>query len=171
MSEPVTPSIRLAKLSDLPAIVDIYNQAIRSGIATGDLYEFKAQDREDWFAKFDPDSYPIYVIEIEGKIAGYGTLSPYRPGRKAMASIAEISFFLDYGFHNQGLGSKLVQHMIDDCQRIGKKSLLAILLDVNAVSIGLLEKFGFEQWGHFPDVVQLRDQVCGQLIYGLKVST
>lgn len=164
------PIIRLAEQTDLPGIVEIYNQAIRSGIATGDLNEFKVQDREGWFAQFDPDNYPIYVIEIEDTIAGYGTLSPYRPGRKAMASIAEISFFLDYDFHNRGLGSALVQHMIDDCQRIGKKSLLAILLDVNAVSIGLLEKFGFEQWGHFPDVVQLREQVCGQLIYGLSLT-
>lgn len=162
--------VRLANLGDLPTIVKIYNQAIRSGIATGDLDEFETDDRREWFEKFDENNYPIYVIESTREIAGYGTLLPYRTGRKAMISIAEISFFLDENYQGIGIGSFLVDFIINESQRIGKKTLLAILLDINKKSIGLLQKFGFEQWGFFPDVIELRDQTCGQLIYGLKLD-
>lgn len=163
--------VRFANKGDLPTIVKIYNQVIRSGTATGDLDEFEMKDRIAWFEKFDEENYPIYVVESKGEIAGYGTLSPYRPGRGAMNSIAEISFFLDEHFQGMGIGSFLVDFIIRDSQRIGKKNLLAILLDLNEKSIGLLKKFGFEQWGYFPDIIELRDQKCGQLIYGLKVNS
>lgn len=166
----INPEIRFGNIDDLAAIVKIYNQAIRSGIATGDLDEFEIKDRTAWFQKFEPDTYPIYIVENQGKIIGYGTLSPYRPERRAMKSMAEISFFLDEQSQGMGIGSFLVDHMIKDCTRIGKKSLLAILLDINEKSIALLKKFGFKEWGHFPDVVELKDQTCGQSIYGLKIQ-
>lgn len=164
------PKIRFGTIHDLASIVDIYNQAIRSRIATGDLDEFKIEDRVVWFEKFD-DENPIYIVEVNDNIAGYGTLSPYRPGRGAMKTIGEISFFLDENFQSKGIGSFLVGHMIRDSHRIGKKTLLAILLDINEKSIGLLKKFGFQQWGHFPDIIELENQKCSQLVYGLKISS
>jgi len=63
--------IRFSKITDLPFIVDIYNQAIRSGNATGDLDEFSVDDRKEWFYKFDNDHYPLYVAVIENKVIGY----------------------------------------------------------------------------------------------------
>ena len=110
------------------------------------------------------------AIELKNAIVGFSTLSPYRPGRKAMKSIAEISFYIDYEYHNLGIGSALIQHCIDDCPRIEKESLLAILLDINISSIQLLKKFGFSEWGYFPDIIHLENLTCGQLIYGLKVK-
>ena len=164
-----TPTIRHGNISDLPRIVDIYNQAIRGGEATGDLDEFDVKERISWFEQFN-EAYPLYIIEVRGEIAGYGTLTPYRPGRRAMKSIAEISFFLDNKFQGMGIGSFLIEYMIEDCRRIGKKTLLAILLDINEKSIVILKKFGFEQWGEFPDIIELNHTTCGQLIYGLKIK-
>jgi len=163
-------NIRFSKTSDLPFLVDIYNQAIRSGNATGDLNEFHVNDRVDWFNKYDPDEYPLYVAEIENKIVGYCSISPYRPGRKAMATVAEISYYLDYSFHGKGIATALIHHAIDDCKRIKKETLLAILLDINVQSIHLMEKFNFEKWGSFPDIIMLHDKKCSQLIYGLKIN-
>ena len=161
--------IRLSESTDLPYIVEIYNQAIRSGIATGDLTEFTMEQRLDWYKKFDSESYPLYIAEINNKVVGYCTLSPYRPGREAMASIAEISYYIDYSYQNQGVGTKLLEYVIADCKRTGKESLLAILLDINPQSIALLKKFNFEQWGHFPGIINIKGKKCGQLIYGLKI--
>jgi len=163
-------SIRFAKIDDLPSIVDIYNQAIRSRIATGDMEEFDVEDRESWFEKFDSTEYPIYVAEIENRVVGYCTLSPYRPGRQAMQTVAEISYFLDYSFHRKGVATALLKHVISDCNRIGKKSLLAIILDINFPTIGLLKKFNFEKWGYFPGIIEMDGKICGQVIYGLKLN-
>lgn len=166
----ITPKIRFADLNDLPLIVKIYNQAIRSNSATGDMDEFTVHERVDWFNKFDPVNFPIYVAEFNSKVIGYATLSPYREGRKAMAKIAEISFFIDYSYHGLGVGSALVSHAISDCSRIGKETLLAILLDINPESIHLLKKFNFEEWGYLPNIIDFNGQKCGHLIYGLNLK-
>ncbi len=163
-------TIRFADITDLPAIVDIYNQAIRSRCATGDLDKFDVEDRREWFGKYDSEHYPLYVAQIGKKVVGYCTLSPYRPGRRAMAKVAEISYYLDYSFHKMGIGTALLNHAISDCGRIDKETLLAILLDVNTQSIGILEKFGFEKWGHYPGIIDLEGKVCGHLVYGLKMD-
>jgi len=162
--------IRFANIADLPFIVDIYNQAIRSRCATGDMEESNVNDRIEWFEKFDNNKYPLYIAEIENRVIGYCTLSPYRPGRKAMSYVAEISYYLDYSFHGNGIGTALLKYVISDCNRIGKKSLLAILLDINSPTIGLLEKFNFKKWGHFPEIIDIDGKKCGHLIYGLKIN-
>ena len=162
-------TIRFGTIDDLPAIVDIYNQAIRSKIATGDTQEYQVADRVDWFKKYDRDHYPIYVAQLDAKVVGYCTMSPYRPGRKAMAKIAEISFYLNYDYLGKGIGSQLIEHAITDCPRIGKEHLLAILLDINTKSIGILEKYNFSKWGHYPTVVDLDGKVCDQVIYGVNL--
>jgi len=162
-------SIRFSKITDMPVIVDIYNQAIRSGNATGDLDEFNIDDRKEWFHKFDNDQYPLYVAVIENIVVGYCAISPYRPGRKAMSSVAEISYYLDYSFHGKGIGTELLKFAISDCERTGKENLLAILLEINSSSIGLLEKLNFKKWGHFPNIININGKKCGHLIYGLKI--
>ncbi len=167
MQENIT--IRFAKLSDLPTIVDIYNQAIKSKKATGDTVEFIAEDRVDWFNKYDSGSNPIYIAEFDSNIVAYCTISPYRPGREAMSSVAEMSYYVDYNFHGKGIATVLIKYVIADCKRIGKESLLAILLEINTPSINILEKFGFQKWGHFPDIININGGKCSHLVYGLKI--
>lgn len=163
-------NIRLAQPDDLPAIVDIYNQAIRSRVSTGDTVEFEPHERVGWFHKFDANRHPIYVAELSGKVVGYTTISPYRPGREALGKTGEISFYIDHHHHKTGIGSAMLAHAVADCPRLGKETLLAILLDVNVGSIRLLEKHGFAKWGAFPGVFRIGNFRCGQFIYGLRLG-
>lgn len=164
-------SIRFANISDLPSIVDIYNQAIRSKSATGDMDEFSVENRIKWFNKFDTDRYPIYVAEQNNTVVGYATLSPYREGRQAMSRIAEISFFLDYSYRGLGIGSSILEYVMSDCKRLRKEILLAILLDINTESICLLKKFKFQEWGRLPKVIDFNGEICDHLIYGLDLKS
>ncbi len=163
-----TLNIRFAEARDLPSTVAIVNQAVRARV-NGSLKEFTIEEREAWFAKFDPNKYPIYVAEIDNKVVGYCYLSPYRPGRQAMAKVAEISYYIDFKYHRMGIASKLIEHAMSDCKRLEKESLLAILLDTNDASVAILEKFGFKRWGHYPEIIDLDGTSCGQLIYGRKL--
>lgn len=161
--------IRIAKEEDLPAIVDIFNQAIRSRNSCGFTDEVDLAERKAWFADHDALKHPVYTAELDGRIAGFGSMSPYRPGREAMNKVAEVSFFLDFSCHRQGIGSALLKFMIRDCHRLGFKSLIAILLGTNEASIRLLEKHGFKEWGRMPDVIDFGDRKCDHLYYGLSL--
>ncbi len=164
-------TIRIARSDDLKRIVEIYNEAIRSKSATGNMDEFKESERVSWFNNFDEFSFPIFVSELEGIVVGYATLSPYRPGRRAMNKVAEVSFYVDYSYHNKGVATSLLNHVLLESNKIGKESLIAILLDINTKSVDLLKKFQFEEWGHLPNIIDFEGKKCGHLIYGLKLSS
>ena len=164
----VEVEIRFAKSSDLSTIVDIYNQAIKARNSTADLTPFTVEQRKDWFNQFN-NNYPIYVSVIASEVVGYATLSPYRKGREALKNVAEISFYLKEESQGHGIGSKLVKHIIEDCKRINKTTLLAILLDVNKASINLLQKFGFKEWGNLPLNSNFSGESYGHLYYGLNL--
>ena len=154
----------------LPALTAIYNQAIASRTATADMEPATVQQRRDWLADHSADQYPVYVAEIAGKVVGYASLSRYRRGRQALRHTAEISYFVDENFQRRGVGSQLIAHTLQQCPRLNIRNVFGILLDINHGSVRILEKFGFEQWGHLPDVADFDGAVCGHLYYGRSVD-
>ena len=161
---------RMAELNDLEALVEIYNQSIVAGQKTADLTPFTTDDRMEWFEGHTPDKYPILVTEKEKKIVGYLTISEYRSGRNALRHTAEVSFFIHFEYHRQGIASRLLNHAIEICPTLKIKTLFAILLDGNQESVNLLKKFGFEKWGHMPRVAEFDGVEVGHLYYGLRIS-
>jgi L-amino acid N-acyltransferase YncA len=162
-------NIRPAQIRDLPAIVDIYNQSIPSKRSTGDMKPVQVEDRKTWFLEHDPEHFPIFVAEVEGKAAGWCSLSPYRPGRSAFRFTAEISYYIDGTFQRQGMGTMLVTHALAECPRLGIKNVFAIVLERNEASVKLLEKMGFQKWGYLPRVADFDGEECGHLYYGIRV--
>lgn len=49
------------------------------------------------------------------------------------------------------------------------RNLFALLLDINEGSSRILEKLGFERWGHMPGIAEIDDRECGHLIYGKNI--
>lgn len=162
--------MRTAQIKDTKSIVDIYNQAVRAGFETADTEEVDVKDRSDWFEKHKPDTYPIYVYEIDNKVVGWVSVSPYREGRKALSYTAEISYYIHKDFKRQGIGSELVRCVVGKCKELGYKSLFAIILDKNIASIKLMEKHGFEKWAHLPNIADFNGVECGHVYYGLRIG-
>lgn len=160
--------IRFAKHSDLPCLVDIYNQAIITHRATADTIPFSEKERLPWFDSHSAEEYPIYVCEMKDEVFGYLSVSSYR-NRPALSRTAEISYYVDAAWQGKGVGTALMDYALSDALRIGKKIYLAIVLDWNTGSIRLLEKFGFIKWGYLPDVVELDGKLCGQFYYGRNI--
>jgi phosphinothricin acetyltransferase len=161
--------IRNFTTDDLEAIVNIYNQAVDEKFATADTEYVTVESRKEWFAQHSPKTYPIYVAEESNEIVGWCSLSPHRPGRKALRTVAEISYYIHKDHRRKGIANSLISHTIKSAKALGFKNLLSILLDLNKTSIYILEKFEFEKWGHLPNVAEIDGTICGQYIYGRKI--
>ena len=161
--------IRIAQTAELPAIVDVYNQAIPSRRSTGDTQPVRVEDRRAWFEEHHADKYPIFVAEVDGRIAGWCSLSAYRAGRAAFRFTREISYYIDLAHHRQGIGTALIEHALAACPALQIKTLVAIVLEVNEASLRLLRKMGFEQWGYLPRVADFAGSEVGHLYYGRHV--
>jgi L-amino acid N-acyltransferase YncA len=162
--------IRFAVDRDLPALTEIYNQAIALQSATADITPVTSDERKAWLASHGVDTYPVFVADDQGTVTGYCSLSAYRPGRMALRHTAEISYYVHEGHRDRGVGSALIEHAIRQCPALDIKTLFAILLDVNADSVRILEKFGFERWGHMPNVADFGGAECGHLYYGRRIA-
>src|SRR5689334_16281940 len=132
--------IRLAQLDDLPTIVEIYNEAIPSKQSTGDTEPVRVADRMRWFREHRPDVQPIFVADVEGDIAGWCSLSAYRPGRAALRFTAEISYYIALAYHRQGIATALVEHALASCPALQIRHVFAIVLEGNEASLKLLKK-------------------------------
>ena len=161
--------VRTAERDDLPAIVEIQNQAIAAS-ATAHLEPLTVTGREQWFASHGSETRPILVAELSGGVIGWVSLSDYRPGRGATRHCSEISYFVHTEHRRQGVASTLVKEAISRCDSLGITTLLAILLADNAQSVQLLRRFGFQQWACLPGVANVQSREVDHLYYGLRVS-
>jgi L-amino acid N-acyltransferase YncA len=161
--------IRNATETDLPAIVAIYNAAIPSRMATADLEPVSVESRIAWFKGRVSFKRPIWVIEVEGVVAGWLSMQSFY-GRPAYNSTAEISIYIAPKYHRCGLARKLLSHAIYASPSLGVKTLLSFIFAHNSPSLKLFETFGFQYWGHLPKVAELDGVERDLIIMGLRVE-
>jgi L-amino acid N-acyltransferase YncA len=156
--------------SDLPAIVEIYNQSIPAGRSTADIRPISVAERIEWFRKFDPTKRPIWVAEEDGKVIGCVYLSWFYGGRPAYDKTAEISTYLANEHQGKGIGSMLKQKMIETCPRLGVENLISMYFDHNEATKKLNSKFGFKIAGHLPEIAEVSGTKRGLIISLLKIE-
>ncbi len=162
--------IRHAVETDLPAIVAIYNASIPSRNSTADLVPITVESRRDWFAKHNPQSRPLWVLEVDQTIVAWIGLSSFYGGRPAYDATAEISIYIDPGHQGKGYGSRLVQQMLDNAPQLGVTTFLAVYFDHNAASKRLFDRFGFQPVGHLPEIADLDGVKRGVVIAMRKMA-
>jgi phosphinothricin acetyltransferase len=135
--------VRHATEADLPAIVDIYNQSIPGGWSTADTEPVTVADRVEWFRKFDPARRPIWVAEIDMRVAAWASLSSFYGGRPAYNATAELSLYIATAYHRRGIGKAFKRWVIEQCPPLGVTTLLSMHFDHNEATRRINESLGF----------------------------
>lgn len=138
--------IRQALESDLKDILDIYNDAVLNTTA---VYTYKAQTYEErklWFEMKQKDGYPVFVYEDNGTIAGFATYGPFRAWPAYKYTI-EHSIYVKRENRSKGIGTALVNKLIDCANEKGYATMIAGIDASNETSITMHEKLGFTSSG------------------------
>lgn len=144
--------IRPATHADLPAILRIYNDAIRDTTATWDEAPWTMAQREAWWEQHMADrGSPVLAAEAGGELAGFAYLSVYRP-KTGYRFTREDTIYLDPRFHGQGIGRQLLAALVDRARVLKLHALIAIIEASNEASIALHRGAGFEVVGHEREV-------------------
>lgn len=163
-------SVRLAELSDLKAINQIYNQAVEEAFCTAHLEAVPMKERLSWFKDHPEERYPVFVAEREGQVAGWIALGAYRHDRQALAHVAEVSYYVHRHFRRSGVGTELMGHVLAIAPGMGFGVLIAILLGENLKSMAFLEKHGFQRWGTMPGIARIGKVRSDHVYYGLHLK-
>jgi L-amino acid N-acyltransferase YncA len=144
--------IRPAAAADLPTITEIYEHAVRFGTAT---FELTPPDLSEMTRRFDAlaaGDFPYFVAVLDGRVVGYAYAGAYRP-RPAYRFTVENSIYLQPAIQGRGIGQKLLQRLIAECEARGFRQMIAVIGDsANAGSIGVHSRCGFQMIGTHPDV-------------------
>lgn len=163
-------TFRHAHIDDLSAIVTIYNSTIAGRIVTADLTPISITDKLDWFHQHNPNTRPLWMVEMEQKLVGWVSLTDFY-GRPAYSGTAEISIYLDEHFRGNGIGKMILEYVMSQCPTLSIHTLLGFIFEQNTASLKLFTHAGFSEWGHLPDVALLDKNYCNLKILGKKIDS
>jgi L-amino acid N-acyltransferase YncA len=143
-------TIRPANPEDVPAITEIYNDAILNTNATFDTEPKTEVDRLNWLQQHD-EMHPVIVAEYNDEIVGWASLSRWSE-RAAYDTTAEVSLYVHKNARNKGIGKKLLEVLTLEGGRVGLHSLIARITEGNEKSFYLHELFGFETVGTLKEI-------------------
>lgn len=132
---------------DFPAVAAIYGHHVLSGFGS---FEESPPASEEMFRRAQTVralGLPYLVAEENEAVIGFAYASPFRP-RPAYRYTAEDSVYVAPEAMGRGVGRILLQAIIDRCQAMGLRQMMAIIGDSdNQASIGLHRALGFEILG------------------------
>jgi L-amino acid N-acyltransferase len=145
-----TFSLRPALESDLNAINEIYNYYVLHSTCTYQEQPESLSGRHDWFRDHGQE-YPVIIAEYQNQVVGWGSLSPYHR-RSAYRHTFENSVYVHPEWHRCGIGSLLLQDLIQRARVLGCHAIMALIDADQSESVRLHAKFGFVAVGHLKQV-------------------
>ncbi|PQZ53339.1 MULTISPECIES: GNAT family N-acetyltransferase [unclassified Microbacterium] len=141
-------TIRAVRPADLPHVREIYNHFVSNSAVTLDERRSSIPYWRDKYALLTRLELPFLVAASSGgAVIGYALAQPWA-GKNAYKYTVEDSIYLGPGAGGKGLGAALLQALIDECEQIGLREMVAVISDHGAeASIRLHEKLGFVEAG------------------------
>jgi len=140
-----------ASRSDLPQILEIYNEVIRNSTAVYSEEEFTPARGRAWFDTKTSQGFPLIVARDPSGVAGFGTFGEFRAWPCYRQSV-EHSVHVRADRRGQGIGRALIVELMGRATAGSKHVMIAGIDSDNAVSIGLHQSLGFTIVGHFHEV-------------------
>lgn len=162
--------IRLATTQDLPAILDIYNDAI---INTTSVYTYIPQtltERAQWFNVKQKANEPVFVYIEHEEVVGFATYGSFRNWPAYLYTIEHSIYVHPHG-RGQGVATQLLQHLIQYAKAKNYRTIVAGIDADNEASIKLHEKFKFIHAGTLNNVGYKFERWLNLAFYQLDLIT
>ena len=143
--------IREAHESDLPAILEIYNEVVATSTAIYRDEPATLDDRRSWFAARKADGQPVLVAVDGLDVVGVATFGGFRPWPGYRYTV-EHSVYVRADRRGQGIARALMDPLIERATALGMHVMIAGIDADNAASIRLHERLGFVKTAHLRQV-------------------
>ena len=141
--------IREMVSKDSERILEIYKMGIDTMNAT---FETEIPEWNEWDAKHHKHS--RFVYENDHNVLGWIALSPVST-RKVYEGVAEVSIYIDPIIQGKGIGSKLMEKVIESSEKAGIWTLYSSIFPENIPTLNLHQKFGFRIIGTREKIAKL----------------
>ena len=141
-------SIRLARETDIPRILEIYRPYVEQTTVT---FEYQLPTPEAFAQRFREitERFPFLVWEEEGTVLGY-TYAVLPFSREAYHWIAEPSVYLDRNARGRGIGKRLYTALESILTLLGYQLSYALITEENEASVRFHTRMGYAPMATFP---------------------
>lgn len=149
MSSILNCTIRHVKEEDRNAITAIFNHYVEHSFAA-----YPDQPVDGTFFDFMKKIIygdAFFVMESEGKMAGFGFLKRYH-AYPAFDRAAETGYFILPEFTRKGLGKRFLERLEKEARTLGIDTLLANISSHNQPSLAFHVNNGFQECGRFKKI-------------------
>jgi phosphinothricin acetyltransferase len=148
----MTPEIRPAVITDVPALTDLYNHYIRSTATTFDIEPMTVATRTTWFSHYAVTGrHRLLVAYDSATLLGYASTSPFAV-KAAYETSVEVSVYLAPDQGRRGIGTALYEALFAAVAGEDIHRAYAGITLPNPASIALHERFGFTPVGVYREV-------------------
>jgi phosphinothricin acetyltransferase len=128
--------------SDRDAVIEVFNHYAKTSYAA--YPEMPVNER--FFSFLREGTLAFYVLEKKARVVGFGLLRPVLPFPAFMAT-GMLTYFILPECTGKGLGSRLLERLTEEAERMGMTSLVANMASRNEVSISFHTRHGFAEVG------------------------
>lgn len=144
--------VRDATAADLPAMAAIYDEQVRTSVATFDTEPRGAAYLGDKLAAVDDGNVVLVACTADRELLGYAFSGPFRP-RPAYAGTKEVSVYLAEAARGRGLGRILYAALLARLDAApGVHTQVAVVALPNDASVALHLAMGFARVGVLREV-------------------
>ncbi len=143
--------ISAAVRTQLPEILEIYNEVIRNTTAVYFDAEVTLEDRQRWFDAKAAAGFPLLVATDASGVLGFATFGEFRALPCYRHSV-EHTVHVRADSRGRGIGRALMLALLEAARSMHKHVMIAGIDAQNVTSIALHESLGFEVVGHCREV-------------------
>jgi len=144
-------AVRAATVDDARAIAEIYAHHVLTGTGTFDEVPPTADYFAARIAEVTGRGWPWLVALQNGLVDGYAYAAQFRD-RPGYRYTCEDSIYVSAPAAGQGIGSALLERLLDDAATVDFRMMIAVIGDAaNLASIKLHERHGFTHAGTIHD--------------------
>jgi L-amino acid N-acyltransferase len=144
-------TVRAAVHADVPAILDIYNDAVLKTTASYDYEPRSLAHRLSWFEDHERNGLPVFVVEEKRRVLGWSALNRFHD-RMGYRFTLENSIYIAEPFRGRGLGKQLMPPLIASARARSFHVIVAVIDASNEASVRLHARFGFQVAGNLREV-------------------
>lgn len=150
------------KENDFSYIASVYNYYVLNSTATFHTQQLTVEQLQQNLP--NGPKYQTYLIYYNQTPCGYCYIAHWRP-REAYNRSAEITLYVEPGFHDKGIGKQTLMFLEKEARKKGISNLLGVITAENTASVSLFKKAGFQKVGHLINIGEKFGRLLDVLTY------
>ncbi len=160
-----TVIIRYPKPGDLDDVLKFANALVQEDTFVMLNQPMTREEEEKWLTdtleKMEKGKKIQLVCEVNGVYAGNCEI---RRRDKRQSHVGEIGISMAKAYREEGIGTQLLNALIDEGKRMGLRLLVLYCFETNARALHIYEKLGFRHAGLIPEIYAYKGSFIGEAV-------